>query len=78
MIFFNALMTGFMHEMNCFGSRTRNLNGGIGSLFDPCVNAVGRPVILTVTYGGELLYLRIWRDHSARSAHNIVAACFTA
>ena len=23
--------------------------------------------ILTVTYGGELLYLRIWRNHSARS-----------
>ena len=27
-----------------------NLKGEIGSLFDPCINA-----ILTVTYGGELL-----------------------
>ena len=24
---------------------------------------------MAVTYGGELLFLRIWRDHSARSAH---------
>ena len=34
--------------------------------------------ILTVTHGGELLYLRIWCDHLARSAQIIVAACFTA
>ena len=28
-----------------------------------------------VTYGGELLHLRIWHGHSLRSAHSIVATC---
>ena len=37
----------------------------------------GVAAILTVTYGGELLYLRIWHDHSARSAHIIVSVWFT-
>ena len=32
------------------------------SFSDPCVNPMGG-AILTVTYGGELLYLRMWRDH---------------
>ena len=40
-----------------------NLKGGIGSLFDPCVNATA---ILTVMYGGELCSSGfgaiIWRD----------------
>ena len=30
-----------------------------------------------VTYGGELLYLWIWSDHSARSMQIIAAARFT-
>ena len=50
-----------------------NLKGGIGSLFDPC----GAAVILTIMYGGELLYLGIWHHNSAQSAHITVAACFT-
>ena len=33
--------------------------------------------MLTITYGGELLYLPIWRDHSALSAYIIVTAWFT-
>ena len=48
----------------------RNLKGGIGSLIDPL--CYGAAAILPLTYGGELLYLRIWCDHSARSAHIIV------
>ena len=44
-----------------------------------CVNAMAyeEATILKVTYGGKLLYLRIWRNHSARFAHIIVTACFT-
>ena len=53
---------------------TKEFKRGIGSLFDPCVNAYGATAILPVTYGGELLYLRIWRDHLGRSAHMIVTA----
>ena len=30
---------------------------------------------MTVTYGGELLYLWIWRGRSTRSAQIIVAGC---
>ena len=33
--------------------------------------------ILTITYGGELLYLWIWLDHSAQSARIIIATSFT-
>ena len=32
----------------------------------------GVAAILDVLHGGELLYLRIWHDHSVRSAHVIV------
>ena len=35
------------------------LKGESGLFFDPCVNTMGRAAILTVTYGGELLYLQI-------------------
>ena len=49
----------------------RNLKGRIRSLFDPC-QCYGTATILTVTYGGELLHLRIWRNHSVQI---IVAAC---
>ena len=51
--------------------------GGIGSLFHPCVNSMERPPYLPVMYGGELLYLRIWRNNSARSAHIIITLWFT-
>ena len=63
----------------CFDSErySRNLKGGIGSLFDPCY-CYGATAILPVTYGGELWYLRLWRYHSARSAHIIVSTWFTA
>ena len=37
----------------------------------------GAAAILTVTYGGELLYLRIWNKYLSRSLHIIVAVCFT-
>ena len=43
----------------------------------PLCKRYGAAAILTVTYGGELLYLRIWGNHSTRSAHVSVAACFT-
>ena len=56
----------------------RNLKGGIGSLFDPCVNGYGAVAILPITYGGELLYLQIWRHHSAQYAHIMVTAWFNA
>ena len=36
--------------------RSKNLME-IGSLFDPCVSAMGAVAILMVTYGGQLLYL---------------------
>ena len=42
-----------------------------GLFLTPVLN-YGVTAILTVMYGGELLYLRIWREHSARSAHIIV------
>ena len=45
-----------------FVVKSRNLKGGIGSLFDPYVNAIGAAVILPITYGSELLYLWIWHD----------------
>ena len=51
---------------------------GIGYLFNPCVNAVDWWRFLTVMYGGELLYLRIWGNLSAGSVHIIITACFAA
>ena len=47
------------------------------SLWPLCLR-YGEAAILTVTYGGELLYLRNWRDHSARSVHVVVTAWFIA
>ena len=39
-----------------FACAPRNLKGGIGSLFDPCVKAMGGgAAILSVTYGGQLI-----------------------
>ena len=32
----------------------RNLEEGIRSLFDPCVNVIGVAAMLPVTHGGEL------------------------
>ena len=55
--------------------RPRNLKEGIVSLLTH-VNAMGAGTILTVMYGGELLYFWIWHDHlaqSAQCAHIIVA-----
>ena len=52
----------------------RNLKEGIGSLFDPAVLTLGAAAILTVMFGGEALYLRVWCYHSARSAQIIIAA----
>ena len=54
------------------------LKGGIGSLFEPCVNAMGQQPYWPVMHGGELLYLRIWHNYSVRSAHIIVIVWFTA
>ena len=45
--------------------------------FWPLCQRYGAPAILTVTYGGELLYFRIWHDHSSRSAHIIITVWFT-
>ena len=41
----------------------QNLKAGIRSLFDPVLTLRG-VAILTIMYGDELLYLRIWRNHS--------------
>ena len=72
----SALMMEEEEIHSCVTSK--EFKRGIGSLFDPYVNTMGRQAILTVTYGGELLYLQIWRDHSAWSVHIIVTAWFTA
>ena len=56
----------------CGGQSPRNLKWRIGSLFDPRVNAVGGGHIARHVHGVELLYLQIWRNHSARSAHIII------
>ena len=42
--------------------------GGDGVSFSPVLSP------LQVTYGGELLYLWIWRNHSVRSACIILTA----
>ena len=55
-------------------TQNKEFKGGIRSLYDPCVNAMGGGHIDPVTYGGELLYLRILRNHSAQSAHIIITA----
>ena len=48
-----------------------NLKGGIGSLFDPCIKAMGqRADIETVDYGGELLYIPPDLARSFGCAHN--------
>ena len=61
----------------CLGERgvNKEFERGIMSLFDRCVNAIWRWPY-SVTYGGELLYLWIWRDHSAWSAHIIIIVWF--
>ena len=52
---------------------------GIRVSFDPYVNAMWRrPYCPSSVDRGELLYLRFWRNHSARSTHIIVTAWFTA
>ena len=49
----------------------KNLGGGVLELFFDG--------LLTITYGGKLLYFRIWCDHSVRSVHIIIiTAWFTA
>ena len=55
----------------------RNLKEGIGSPFDPAVLSLGAAAILMVMFGGEALYLRVWRYHSVRSAQIIIAAVST-
>ena len=52
--------------------------GESGLFFDPSVNTYGAAAKLPVTYGGELLYLRIWHDYLAWSAHIIVTVWFIA
>ena len=46
--------------------QTRNLKGGIGSLFDPCINAMGRwpycPSRMEVSYCTFRFGTIIWRD----------------
>ena len=42
---------------------------GIGFLFLPFVNAMEGQPILVVMYGGELLYLQIWCNHSHHRYH---------
>ena len=56
----------------------RNFKGRIGSIFDSCVSRYGTTPIQTVTYGVEILYLKIWHDHLAGSAKFIIAICFAA
>ena len=59
-----------------FGFSPRNLKRESGLSLTPVLTLWGG-AILTVTYGGELLYLWIWRDHSAWYSHIIVTAWFT-
>lgn len=47
--------------------------GGIESLCWPLCSCYRAAAIMTVTYGGNLLYLQIWHDHSVWSAHIIIA-----
>ena len=44
--------------------------------FGTCVNAVGGGGILIIRYGGELLYLQIWHNHSVWFVQLIDAVCF--
>ena len=54
----------------------KGIQGILSGLFlTPVLMLHGAAAILTVTYGGELLYRRIWCDHSVQSVHIIVAAC---
>ena len=52
------------------------LKGESGLFLTPVLTLWGGGRI-DILYGGELLYLRIWHDHSAQSAHFIVTAWVT-
>ena len=78
----NDAQLKFVNSLQCVSqSIPRNFKGGIGSLFDACVNAVGRRPYWPSPWRWvhvDLLYLRIWRDHSARSAPILIIVWFTA
>ena len=56
----------FRHPVFMKSKFPKNVKGGIGSLFDPVLMLWGGGQI-AIIYGVELLYLRIWRNHSVRS-----------
>ena len=60
----------FLHVVLLYSDLLKEFKKGIRSLFDPSVDAMGRRPYLMSRH--ELLYLRIWCNYSARSAHIIV------
>ena len=54
-------------------TQNKEFKGGIMSLYDPCVNAMGGGHIDPVTDGCELLYLWILRHHSEQLTHIIIS-----
>ena len=57
---------------------SRNLNGGIGSLFDPCVNAIGQQPYIDYQVWRWVIVPSDLARSLGLSAYIVIAACFTA
>ena len=67
----------WLRSDDCWWGTTRKSKGESDFSLIPVLTLYGVAAILTFTYGGELLYLQIWCDHSSQPVHIIVTVGFT-